>query len=225
MIINKIPCSIIMIAGLIALPFVPASAQEARISREVTKLAAQGLEQALIMVERAADPGLLGFDSKDELPRAQLGTPISVRTLGYDALLAHQPGARLDTLVSGPDRIVVPVTVDEETRSWINVVDSGQGWTVSGFGDTKNAQMTAKLTRPLADKRPEILHAPAFNLYAVGFTEGDQMLFVPIGPSTVPDLEPETPIPVDELLAKLANYARELDAEYGDQIRARRIVH
>ena len=148
-----------------------------------------------------------------------------VRTLSYDALLEHKAGAKLDTIVSGPNRVVVPVTVDEDTRSWINVVDSGEGWTVRGFGDSANARMTAEVTRPLADKRLEILHAPAFNLYAVGITEGDQILFVPIGPSTVPDLEPGTPIRVDDLVAKLANYARQLDAEYGDQIRARRIVH
>jgi len=199
--------------------------QRTTVPREVFDLAEASLEQALELAGEPLFQRALGVSREDDISDAALQTPIRIRTIGYDALLDHEAEMNIEAFDEGPSRVVVPIAVGEETRSWIDVVETTDGWSVVGFGDRMRARQTMAMVRKHPASRPQMIFAPAFQLYALQVTEGDQELVVPIGPSTVPGLIPDTPIPADQFLTTLMDYARELDAEYGEEIRNKRLVN
>jgi hypothetical protein len=199
--------------------------QSTAVPREVIKLAEARLEQALEVAGEPLHQRSMGMSSDDDISDATLQAPIRIRTIGYDALLDQQAEMKIDAFERGPSRVVVPIAVGDETRSWVDVVETTDGWSVAGFGDRVRARQATDTVRKHSEIHPEMIHAPAFQLYALQVTVGDQEHVVPIGPSTVPGLVPNIPIPAEQFLTTLAEYARQLDAEYGEQIRDKRLVN
>jgi hypothetical protein len=205
----------------------PAAAQEARMTPEINKAASAGLEQALRVIQESNNPSLLGLRSTDEAESARLGVPMYVGTLSFDKLTEYQPEARFEDFLAGPTRSVVPVEVNGEVRAWISLVQEGQQWQLTGFGENTTAtsvDQAVRAVRAVREREVRLIHVPAFNLHLVSFVGEEGARLIPVGPTTIAEMKSGVALPADEVLKRLAEHARRTDAEYGDQIRARRVV-
>jgi len=198
--------------------------QEVEMTSEMKQAAASGLDQARRVITDSNNPGLLGLTSTREVDSARLGAAIMVHTLSYDALLDYSPDTPLDKYFEGPPRSVVPVEVNNEVRSWVTLERGADAWRMTGFGESANAMAVDKVVRAAAERDVSLIHAPAFNLYMVRVAGDRGTEVVPVGPNTVAEMAPGKPIEVKQAMSRLADHARKVEAEYGEEIRARRIV-
>lgn len=212
----------LMWIGSVTAPY--AFGQTFEMAPEASRAASAGLEQARRVVEASGQPGLLGLESTRELGQVELAEPIAVSTLSFNALLDYEPDAELAKYYEGPARAVVPVQVDGRVRSWISVARDGDRWQTTGFGDGASAQLVDRIVRQTRDRVVGVVHAPAFNLYLVEVEADRGLMLVPTGPSSVAGLAPGEPVEIRAAMARLAEHARKVEAEYGDQIRSRKIV-
>jgi len=209
---------------MVAISATPAVAQQAEIAPEMNRAASAGLDQALRVIAESNNPGLLGLESTREADSARLGAPVAVATLSFDALLAYQPETPLEKYLAGPARSVVPVEVDGEVRAWVSLESDGARWKMTGFGESANARAVDKAVRSARGRQVGLLHAPAFNLWLVSITGDGGTEFVPVGPATIAEMKPGEAVRAEEALTRLAEHARNIEAEYGEEIRARRVV-
>jgi hypothetical protein len=198
--------------------------QEVQMTSEMKQAAASGLDQARSVIAQSDNPGLLGLTSTREIDSARLGAAIMVHTLSYDALLDYRADTPLDSYFSGPTRSVVPVEVDGEVRSWVTLERTDNDWRMTGFGESANAMAVDKVVRAAGERDASLIHAPAFNLYMVRIAGDRGTEVVPVGPNTVAELAAGKPIEIKEAMSRLADHARKVEAEYGEEIRARRVV-
>lgn len=202
----------------------PAAAQQVAVEPELGKAASVALESTLRVVQDSNNPSLLGLRSMEETDSVGLGDPLYVDTLGFDMLLEYQPEAGLEKFVAGPARAVVPVEVNGEVRSWINFVEEDGQWKLTGFGESMTAMSVDQATGIAREQEARLVHVPAFNIHLVKFTDDDGVKLIPVGPTQFAEMKPNEVLPADEVLARLAEQARKIEAEYGDEIRARRVV-
>src|SRR5579884_2564820 len=85
----------------------------------------------------------LGFDSLDEVQRAQLAAPMQVFNIGLDKLKGYQAGQDPNTLLASSAETIYPVTVDGKVKTGVTIVHKEQGYEPSSFG---NADIIKRLT-------------------------------------------------------------------------------
>src|SRR5579883_3538491 len=84
----------------------------------------------------------LGFDSLDEVKRAQLATPIQVYNIGLDKLKGYQAGQDPNALLAASPETIYPVTVDGQVKTGVTIVHKEQGYEPASFG---NADIVKRL--------------------------------------------------------------------------------
>ncbi|MDH3805444.1 MAG: hypothetical protein OEU90_08230 [Gammaproteobacteria bacterium] len=193
-------------------------------SPELDKAASAALESTLRVVQDSNNPSLLGLRSMEETDSVRLGDPLYVDTLSFDMLVEYQPEAELEQLFAGPGRAVVAVEVNGEVRSWISFVEEDDQWKLTGFGESATAMSVDRAADIVREQEARLVHVPAFNTYLVRFADDDGVRLIPVGPTPIAEMKPNEVLRADEALERLAEHARKIDAEYGDEIRARRVV-
>ena len=77
----------------------------------------------------------MGFSSVEEARTATLGTPVPLRTVGYNKLLEYKAGTPLEQLFDKPEQVIYPVMVGQAVRTSIVVAQQGDGWRIGSVGD------------------------------------------------------------------------------------------
>lgn len=125
----------------------------------------------------ADDFKALGFESLDEVAKAQLGPSLKVSTVPLDRLQKFQPGVNPEELLVDANRVIYPVTVNEEVRTSLEVGQVGGLWQGSSFGSPEFIRPLAKLRHSDADF---VLWVPALNVYFMASrTEGGGLALTP----------------------------------------------
>jgi len=119
----------------------------------------------------------LGFQSIEEVKRAQFGQPMSVYYLGLERMKAYQTGQDPNSLLTPSAETIYPVTVGGNVRTGVTIVHNEQGYESSSFG---NAGIVQRLAGYRQGPGEFAVRIPAFNLYFVGRHVNTHVLLVPI---------------------------------------------
>jgi hypothetical protein len=118
----------------------------------------------------ADDFRALGFESFDEVAKAQLGPSLKVSTVPLDRLQKYQQGANPEELLVDANRVIYTVTVNEEVRTSLEVGKVGDLWQGRSFGSPEFIRPLARLRQSDTDF---VVWVPALNAYFMGRrTEG-----------------------------------------------------
>ena len=118
----------------------------------------------------ADDFTALGFESLDEVAKAQLGPSLKVSTVPLDRLQKYEPGANPEELLVDANRVIYTVTVNEEVRTSLEVGQVGDLWQGRSFGSPEFIRPIAKLRQSDTDF---VVWVPALNAYFMASrTEG-----------------------------------------------------
>jgi len=169
---------------------------------------------------------LLGFQSIDEARSASIGTPITRRVVGYDRLLAFQPGAPISSLYVHAEQRVYPVQAGGATRCVILMSQRDGRWVVSSIGDAYLGEaLKDALPRQPPGSTPMFISIPGLNIDLVGFQRGTALTLLPVRDYPEARLTRMTAVESEVFLPAIATYARDFEQRYGEQIRQRRLTN
>ena len=225
---------LVVAALILALMVVSAAGQEIpRIPEAALKSAQEAFQLALSTTQKTQTFEVMGLRSEGESRQAVLGPPIILQEIGYDKLVAYQPGNPPQSVFAGPDQLLFPVMVGKNARSLITMVKSDEAWRLTSYGDPDRAgaieAAKAALQREKAfgaSSAPSfrVVSVPAFQFDLVAATLGVKTYLSALSPTVAAEfgLPPIAELP--EVVSKLSLYAKDFDAQYGDQIRQRQIA-
>jgi hypothetical protein len=225
---------LVVVAFVLALTAMSVAAQEIpRIPEDALKSAQQAFQTALATTRKTGTFEAMGLRSEAESRQAVLGAPIILREVGYDKLVAYQPGNPPQGVFTGPDQLLFPVMVGNRARSLITMVKSGAEWRMTAYGDSDRARaieaaqaglQKEKAFGPSAAPSFSVVSVPAFQFDLVAAALGPKTYLSALSPAVAAEfgLPPTAELP--EVVNKLSLYAKDFDAKYGEQIRQRRLA-
>jgi hypothetical protein len=145
----------------------------------------------------------LGFDSLDEVKRAQLAAPLQVYNIGLDKLKAYQAGQDPNALLAASPETIYPVTVDGQVKTGVTIVHKEQGYEPASFG---NADIVKRLASNHHNEGEFVLRIPAFNMYFVGRRVEDRLVLVPIVNDPRLKVEQGQAVPIEVVIDQLKPY-------------------
>jgi len=119
----------------------------------------------------------MGFQSVDEVSRATLGDPLPVFRVRLDQLQQYQPGSDPEKLLIDGNRVIYPVTVDQQVRSSIVVEGSNNDWKATNMGGPNLIKSLAQVRKERTDF---VVQVPALSLYFVARRVENQLTLTPI---------------------------------------------
>jgi len=149
----------------------------------------------------------MGFDSPDEVSRAQLGAPLAVSNIGLEQLQKYQPGADPTALLTPTSETVYPVTVDGNVKSSLTIVKKDGGYAASAFGNADVAKRLGRY-REGAGAEAFIVRVPALNFYFIGQRTPTGLTLTPIVSDPRLRLPEGQAVPADQVLTQLVPVAK-----------------
>lgn len=145
----------------------------------------------------------LGFQSIDEVRKAQLGQPIEVYSVSLEKLKGYQAGQDPNSLLTPSAETIYPVIVSGNVRTGVTIVRKEQGYESSSFGKADIAKGLAAYRKGAGEFAVRI---PAFNLYFLGRHVKKQVLLVPIANSPQLTVQAGEAAPFEEVIDQLRPY-------------------
>jgi hypothetical protein len=166
----------------------------------------------LVTAENARD---MGFDNAAEAANARLGDPIREQMVRLDALRKYSAGADPASLLTESNRVIYPVTVDNQPRSSVIVEGSGSQWKFTSFGGPRLVRQVARFRAEVTSrvKAPNdavtLVHVAALNLYFLGYRDDGRLMLTPLETTAAYKLEAGASLPADQVFSALSVNARE----------------
>ncbi len=177
-------------------------------------VAREALETFRLLVNRQ-NYEELGFESRNELGSATLGTPIEEFMIGLDELRAYEPDQRGLVAISPTRRLTYPVLVGDNLRSSLTVGRGEEGWAAMSFGAPSYSQLLSAARESLSkgDSRQATdcfeIRVPALNVSFVAKREGGGLVLTPLLDDSRFGFERGSALPLKRVLEALAPVARE----------------
>lgn len=119
----------------------------------------------------------LGFQTPNEIKTARLGQPLTILRVPLDRLLSFSPENNPEELLVDENRVIYPVTANEQVRSSITVEGAEQGWNAMEFG---NSTLIKALVGVRQEPSDFIVQVPALSLYLIAQRSDNELLLTPI---------------------------------------------
>lgn len=226
--------STVMAAFVVAVTIAFAVAQEVpRVPEAALKSAQQAFQLALGTTQKTQTFEAMGLRSEAESRQAVLGTPIALQEIGYDKLVAYQPGSPPQSVFAGPDQVLFPVMVGKSARSLITMAKSGEGWRMTSYGDPDRAAAIGAAKAALQKEKAvgssqassfSVVSVPAFQFDLVAATLGPKTYLSALSPTVAAEFGLSALSEFTEVVSKLSAYAKTFDAKYGEQIRQKQLT-
>jgi hypothetical protein len=149
----------------------------------------------------------MGFDTQDEVSRAQLGAPLAVNNIGLDQLKQYQSSADPAPLLMASNEAVYPVIVDGNVKSSLTIIKKDGGYVPSAFGNADVAKRLGRY-RQGAGANAFIVRVPALNFYFLGNRTAEGLFLTPIVSDPRLKLAEGQAQPANQVLAQLVPIAR-----------------
>ncbi len=228
----------VIASGLaIGVPFAFPSEADAQVPTARMKLqrsaASSALTGIVATVRSSKNYGLLGLRSKEESEQVELGDSMRVREIGYDRLVAFKKGDKPERVFTETDQVIFYVRVKGQTRASMTFVHDGKDWRLTTYGDAGRTQAVEKTraavggrlgASKMSDVSFSLVSVPAFNLYFLSFGKDGRGQMTLISPYAPPELKLEGDMTETEVMERLSAYAKAFEAEYGAEIRKRKLV-
>jgi len=199
-----------LITGAALIPLLIVACQDQGKPPPLTSQASEAAMGALGVLRQLVTPQnfrSMGFDSPDEVSRAQLGAPLAVSNIGLDQLKQYKPGSDPAALLTTTAETVYPVVVDGNVKSSLTIVKKDGGYAASAFG---NADVAKRLGRYRQNAGAEafIVRVPALNFYFVGQRTPAGLTLTPIVSDPRLRLPEGQPAPANQVLMQLVPVAQ-----------------
>jgi hypothetical protein len=179
---------------------------------------------ALVELANESNAASMGFASLQEVRSAKAGEPVMLRILGYDRMLGFQGGFPLEDLFEREVQAVYPLEVDERPRSSVVLTRADDRWLIASIGDRSMVEALEMVRdRRQSGAELEIVSAPGVNLEVLKVTRAGISTLVSV--RDYPRLGWTKGAELDwaEGVKAIVTYTNEFDAEYGLQVRERRL--
>jgi hypothetical protein len=171
--------------------------------------AAQSLE-VLRQLVTADNYQIMGFNSLEEVANAQLGQPLKLFRIQLDQLLTYAPESTdqppVETLLVDVNRVMYPVTVNQEVRSSVAVEGVEGKWIGTDFGSPNLIKAMTQFRRGDDDF---IVHIAFLGLYFVAESGEEGLVFTPITDDPRFDFKAGSAILATDVLATILPAARD----------------
>lgn len=146
----------------------------------------------------------MGFDSLDEVGRAETGEPWSMFNIGLDQLKKYQPNTDVNALLAPSADTIFPVTVNGQIKSSITVTRAEGGYKASGFG---NAPIVKELAKYRQAAGSFVVRVPALSSYYVGARVDGRLMLTPIINDDRLKLQTGVAVPAERVVEQLVPIA------------------
>lgn len=181
---------------------------------ETTRVARAALPTFRELVAAQKNARAMGFESADEVGRAELGDPLPVFLVRLDQLRSYERGGDPNALLTPAPRVLYPLTVERQVRSSLAVVRTENGLQASSFGSPNRTRLidraraaSMERTRLPASAYFEV-DVPALNLVFVGHREERRLMLTPAIADRLAGLEAGATQPAEQVFAALVPAAR-----------------
>lgn len=157
----------------------------------------------------------IGFESPGEVPAASLGEPLRFFMVRLDHLQKYQPGSDPNKILSGGERVIYPVTVEEQPRSSIVVEKMKEQWEATSFGGPNLVKMLTKVREDSSNAtRLPIssyfaVQVPALNLYFIAHRIHEMLMLTPLLDDPSYGFKAGVTMPADKVFVTILPAARE----------------
>lgn len=160
----------------------------------------------------------LGFESIEEVNRAQLGVPIPTFIVPLDRLRQYGPGQNPAGLLVPTNEIRFPLSVDGQVRSSITLRSTNGGWEVARIGRPqliKEISQVIQASTPGAPLAPQAgtffqVTVPALSLEFVGQRADNRILLTSLVNEQLYELQAGQTEDARQVFERLAPFVRQL---------------
>lgn len=158
----------------------------------------------------------LGFDTPEEVQKAELGTPMRVFMVRLDRLREYRAEANPMELLDDTHEIRYPVVVGGQVKSSIVMHEVEGKWQLAKFGRPLLTRVLTEQVRRRNERMrtPEEsffeVKIPALNLYFVGREEDSHLTLTSAAANPKYEVKEGEEVGADKLFSRLAQQAREL---------------
>lgn len=145
----------------------------------------------------------MGFDSVEEVKQARLGQPLQVFNMPLDKLKGYQPGGDPNTLLAKSSETIYPVTVNEQVKSSVTIVQNEAGFAPSSFGNAAIVRSLAQYRQAQAAEGDFVVRVPALNMYFLARRVENKLMLVPIVDDPRLKLRPGEAVDAEQALQQL----------------------
>jgi hypothetical protein len=181
---------------------------------EATRVARAALPTFRELVAAQKNAREMGFESADELARAELGDPLPVFLVPLDQLRRYERGTDPGALLAPAPRVLYPVTVERQVRSSLAVIRTEKGLQASSFGSPNRTRLIDR-ARGASMERTRLpaaayfeVDVPALNLVFVGHREEQRLMLTPVISDRLAGLEAGATQPAEQVFSALVPAAR-----------------
>jgi hypothetical protein len=159
----------------------------------------------------------LGFESVEEVNRAQIEQPMPIFMVRLDGLRRYSPGQNPADLLVQTNEVRFPISVDGQVRSSLTLRLTNGGWEVARVGRPQLTSRLVEIMQPpgLATQIPSgaffEVSIPALNLEFVGRRQGSSILLVSVVSEPRYDLQAGVAIDAGQVFERLAPFAQQLE--------------
>lgn len=176
--------------------------------RETKDVAAQALG-TLQKIGKQTNGKAMGFESGDEMANAKLGEPLSVFMVELEALRAYRAGSDPNQMLKPIDKVIYPVSANDQVRSSIVLQKGKEGWKASDFGGANFARLitrardeSAKATN-LAATAYFVVQVPALNAYFLGYRQDGKLMLASVIDDPEMNLRAGASLPAEQVFDQL----------------------
>lgn len=169
----------------------------------------------LEVIAQQVDPRSLGFEQKEQIKAATLGTPVVDYMIRLDELKEYRLGRPAAELLKATGRLLYPLVVNGSPRSSVVLTSKGEGWAVESFGATGQTKMFAKIRKQVAAETKGAtselfqVRVPALQLMFVGSEQNGQLFFTPLYNMPMYGLKEGQSYRAEDVVEKLLPAARQ----------------
>ncbi len=149
----------------------------------------------------------MGFSSKDEISKAQLGEPLKIYIVRLDQLQKYNENTNPNELLTEQQKYIYPVTVNGDTKSSLSVARFNDEWKSSSFGSPNYIMMLAKFR----SNNSFVVNVLALNLSFIGTREDNKLMLTPIMDYPTFDFKAGQTMPAEDVFKRILPEAREHD--------------
>jgi hypothetical protein len=146
----------------------------------------------------------LGFSSVEQAARAQLSDPMRVFSVRLDSLTGYKGEANAFGLLQDAHKLIYPVSVDQQVVSSLSVMERGDGWRATDFG---NSALTRALVAHKQSPGDFVVWVPALKIYFSARGTGEALTLTPIMDDPRFDFQAGQGIPASRVFAVLQRSA------------------
>jgi hypothetical protein len=188
-----------------------AGAQESRTDRAQADSAAATSLQTYAKLVSTENARSLGFESPAQVSSAKLGEPLRIYFVRLDQLREYAPGHDPNTLLSGSDKLLYPVTTDGTVRSSVIVEKYKNVWRGTSVGNpplARSATRARDAARRASVDDTFLVHVAALNMYFLGARVSGQLKLGALIEDKRVRLAIDELVPAEHVLEQLVPIAR-----------------